>query len=119
MAIFPLSIIAAFVGAALGCLAPRVASGATLGYGVALWVCALVVMICYAAAGTTTTRQEEDEGGLSSQEMAEETQNQQQHHHQQRINDYEYGYGYDNYTASCMVAWQIVAALLGGILTAW
>ena len=47
------------------------------------------------------------------------TKNQQQHHHQQRINDYEYGYGYDNFTASCMVAWQIAAALLGGILMTW
>ena len=103
-----LSVTAAFVGAALGSLLPRVASGATLGYGMALWMGASAIMIF--------SGKHEGEGEpLASQVVEDQEQPQPQQH--RTTNDYEY-YGYDNFTALYFALLCLVAALLGGISTA-
>lgn len=102
-AIFLLSVIAALVGAALGSLLPRMASGAILGYGLALWICALVFLM-------------EEEDHLILQQKQQKQQ--QQQHIIDNINDFKHGHDSSNpssFTMTCQLA-----AFGGGILlTSW
>ena len=95
-----LSVTAAFVGAALGSLLPRVASGATLGYGMALWMGASTTALLSFSSGSDKKHEEE------------------QQHDQLSTEEGSYGYNTDNFTTLFFALGCPIAALLGGILTA-
>lgn len=102
VALFLLSVTAAFVGAALGSLLPRVASGATLGYGISLCLgastLAAVMSFSSSRSGVVGKNHEEEEGDEQSTTNLE-------------------GHSDTSFTALYFAVGCPMAALLGGLVT--